>query len=202
MRVAVAARAAGMRPFHHVDARPIMLQEIEVDGGEFGQRMPQIAHRRNGLQKNFRQHHGGAHIQIDAALVQIRSRRRRTGGNRDAWRCRSPRRRPPGCVCGVSVPMATCTVTGVDARRLRQQAVRDGPCASRDMRPKPRPSPRRAVALDDGFIHESAGLFGGAEAAIGQHRFHVFAGVACQRDFEIVNGVRICRVRGAGPGCR
>ena len=47
-----------------------------------------------------------------------------------------------------------------------------------------------AIALDDGVIHVAARLFGRAEAAIGQHRFHIFAGVSGERDFEIVDGGR------------
>ena len=48
------------------------------------------------------------------------------------------------------------------------------------------PSPSRSP-VHDGAIHLAPGLFGRAEAAVGQHRLHVFAGVAGQRDLEIVN---------------
>ena len=58
--------------------------------------------------------------------------------------------------------------------RPRQRAQRSRPCPSR---------PR----LSDGQIHLAAGLFGRAEAAVGQHRFHVLAGVARDGDLEIVN---------------
>jgi hypothetical protein len=47
-----------------------------------------------------------------------------------------------------------------------------------------------AHAARDGAVHLAPGLFGGAEAAVGQHRFHVLAGVAGERDLEIVDGRR------------
>ncbi len=45
-----------------------------------------------------------------------------------------------------------------------------------------------AIAFDDGAVHFAPGLFGGAEASVGQDGFHVFAGVSGEGDFEIVNG--------------
>ncbi len=45
-------------------------------------------------------------------------------------------------------------------------------------------------AAGDRAIHLAAGLFGGAEASIGQDRFHIFAGVTGKGDFEIVDSGR------------
>ena len=50
--------------------------------------------------------------------------------------------------------------------------------------PMPRPC---AIAVGDRDVHLAPGLFGGAESAVGQHRLHIFAGLARDRDFEIVN---------------
>jgi len=69
--------------------------------------------------------------------------------------------------------------------------------------PNPAPSQRFAhaqsfpVSFGDGAVHLPPGLLGRAEPAVRQHRFHVFAGVAGQRNFEIVDGGRaVQRKRG------
>src|ERR1035438_9974699 len=66
------AAGRGVRPFHHIDPRPVVLQEVEIHGGEFGQRMPQIAHRGDGLEEYLGQQYGGADVEINAALVEVR----------------------------------------------------------------------------------------------------------------------------------
>ena len=58
-------------------------------------------------------------------------------------------------------------------------------CFSRCGRALRRSLPARS-AIQRG-VHFAAGFFGGAEAAVGEHRFHVFAGVAGDGDFEIVD---------------
>ena len=110
-RISAAARAC-MRPLHYVHARPVMLQEIEIRGGEPGQRMTEIAHRGHCLQEHFGQQHRRPDIEIDAAIVQLGHARRQQpevamGGAADG--------RGVGGRMGVarSVPMATWTVTGV-----------------------------------------------------------------------------------------
>ena len=54
--VAVAA-GARVRAFDHIDLGPVVLQEIEIDRGEVGERMAEIADHGNSFQENFRQHH-------------------------------------------------------------------------------------------------------------------------------------------------
>ena len=49
---------------------------------------------------------------------------------------------------------------------------------------------RASSAVSDGLVHLAAGLFRRAKASIGQHRFHILAGVPGDGDFEIVNGRR------------
>ena len=60
---------------HHIQLGPVVLQKIEIDGGEIGQRMAQIAHRGDGFQENFGQHHRRADVEIDAAIVEVRDQR-------------------------------------------------------------------------------------------------------------------------------
>ena len=174
-----------MRPLHHIHARPVVLQEIEIDRGEVAQLMAQIAHARNRFQKHLRHHHGRARIDVNAAVVQRRDQRAEQPEivmRGAAERCR---RSTAGCVCGVSVPMATCTVTGTRARhacssrlarrmRGRRESVERARPALR-----PRPCPPRSAA-----IPFAAGFFRRAEAPVRQHRFHVFAGLARRARFR------------------
>ena len=107
-----------MRALDYIHARAVVVEEIEVDGGETGQRMAEVAHRRDGLQENFGQHHGRTDVQINAAIVQLAQQ----GAEEAEIVVRGAPMAAPsaaGWVCGVSVPMATWTVTGV---RLRRQA--------------------------------------------------------------------------------
>src|SRR5271155_1588479 len=60
----------GVGPLHHIYFGAVVLQEIQVDGGESGERMTQIAHGGDSLQKDFRQQYRGAHVQVDAALME------------------------------------------------------------------------------------------------------------------------------------
>jgi hypothetical protein len=60
-----------MRTLHHVDARPVVLHEIQIHGGEVAQFVAQIAHARNGFQKHLRHHHGRPGIDVNAAIVQF-----------------------------------------------------------------------------------------------------------------------------------
>ena len=61
---------SGVRTFHYVYPRPVMLDEIEIHGRETRQRMPQVAYNRNCLQEYLGQHHCGSEVKVDAALVE------------------------------------------------------------------------------------------------------------------------------------
>ena len=68
--VAVSA-GARVRTFHDVDLGPVMLEEIEIDRGEVGERMAEVADHGNSFQEYLGQHHGRANIEIDAAVVNV-----------------------------------------------------------------------------------------------------------------------------------
>ena len=66
------AAPAGLRvrALHHIHARTVVLQEIEIHGGEIAQLVAQIAHAGDGLQKNLRHHDRRARVDVNAAIVQ------------------------------------------------------------------------------------------------------------------------------------
>ncbi len=68
--IAVAA-GAGVGPLDDVEFRAVVLQEIEIRGGEIRERISQIADHGNGLQEDFRQQDRGADIEINAAIVHF-----------------------------------------------------------------------------------------------------------------------------------
>ena len=182
-RIASPARLR-VRPLHHIHLRPVVLQEIEIDGGELA---PADAPDCAPPTPPSGTPPAAPPPSRDSGTRRPRSTpapASRTAGNRDASPRRSPRRPPRGCVCGVSVPTATCTVTGIAARVslatagcfARTRAARNSlqPRAPA-LRPMPMPS---RVAFGDRLIHLAARLFGRAEAPVRQHRLHVFAGLA------------------------
>src|SRR5260370_23426461 len=66
------AAGLGVRTLYHIDSRPVVLEEIEIRGDKLSQRIPQIAHRGDGLEEDFREQDGGADVEISAALVEVR----------------------------------------------------------------------------------------------------------------------------------
>src|SRR5689334_13173836 len=66
-------RLTGMlrRSFEYVLSGPIMLDEVQIGGGEFLHGMTKISYYRDRFQKYFRQNHSRAHIQINAAAIEI-----------------------------------------------------------------------------------------------------------------------------------
>ena len=64
--------AAGldMWAFDNVHFGTIVLQKIEINCRELGQRIAQIANDRNGFQKYFGQDHGRTKVQIYATLIE------------------------------------------------------------------------------------------------------------------------------------
>ena len=62
-------------PLDDVLQGAIVLNEIEIRGGDGLQRRAQIAHRGNGLQENFREHNGGTPVEIDTAGMHLAHQR-------------------------------------------------------------------------------------------------------------------------------
>ena len=81
------------------------------------------------------------------------------------------------------------------AAQPRSRASGRSPAAGPALRPCPAHRGRPAEIAR--FISRP-GLFGRAEAPIGQHRLHVLAGMSGQRDFEIVDGRRAVHREGGG----
>ena len=109
---------------------------------------------------------------------------------RKSWCVARPRASPfaLGCVCGVSVPMATWTVTGVELRYVSHNKLDAAKARIGDAFEMM--SERLAEALVarlQSRVKLAAGFLGCAKAAIGEHGFDIFAGVAGDGDFEIVN---------------
>ena len=57
-------------PLHDVDARAVVLNEIQIGRRELFQAVTEIAHHRNRLQEYFRKDHGGSDVDVDPAVVQ------------------------------------------------------------------------------------------------------------------------------------
>src|SRR5215475_5800004 len=69
---AVAApRAPGHWAPHDVRHRSVMLNEVEVGGGDILERMAEVADDGHGFQKGFRQSHRRTDVQVDAPAVQL-----------------------------------------------------------------------------------------------------------------------------------
>src|SRR5262247_2958361 len=64
-------RAAGDGTPHDVRHRAVMLDEVEVGGGEILKRMAEVANDGHGFQKDFRQRHRRTDVQVNAAAVQL-----------------------------------------------------------------------------------------------------------------------------------
>ena len=67
-RIAVAS-SLGVGPFDYVYARPVLLEEIQIHGGEVTEFVAEIPDSRDGFQKNLRHDDGGACVDVDTALV-------------------------------------------------------------------------------------------------------------------------------------
>src|ERR1700734_1443581 len=68
--VAVAA-GTGMWAFNNIELRPVVLEKIEVGGGEIRERIAKVADHRHGFQEDFREHDSRAYVQIDASVVDV-----------------------------------------------------------------------------------------------------------------------------------
>src|SRR5690242_19688416 len=54
---------------------PVVLDEIQVHGGEAARRAAEVGSQAHTLQKYFRQNHGRAHVQINASSTQLSDER-------------------------------------------------------------------------------------------------------------------------------
>ena len=167
-RVSGAARR-GVRPLHHVHARAVVLQEIEIRGGEAGQRMPQVAHRGYRLQKHLRQHHRRAHIQVDAAVVQSGTQRAKQAeiamrgaadGGRVGRRVRVRRVRADGHVHRHRRARAGSAWSSRLRSAKRRSAINSSHASKRFAHAE-----TFAVAARNGPVHLAAGLFGRRRSA-------------------------------------
>ena len=68
-RVAAAA-GVGVGPFDDVDRGTVVLEKIEVDGGEVAEGIAEIADDADGFKEDFGHDDGGADVEIDAAFVE------------------------------------------------------------------------------------------------------------------------------------
>src|SRR5262249_10917735 len=66
-----APRAARHRTPHDVRHRSVMLDEVEIGGGETLKRMAEIANDGHSFQKDFRQSHRRTDVQVNAPAVQL-----------------------------------------------------------------------------------------------------------------------------------
>jgi len=93
-------------------ARDVVLDKVEVGGGDGPERDAQIANDGNGFEKNFGQKDGRAPIEIDAAGMHLLDE---SAEEAEIEVLAAPRAAPSAapCMCGMSVPMARWTVTGI-----------------------------------------------------------------------------------------
>ena len=179
----------------HVLCRSVVLDEVEVGGGEVPQRAAQSAHRRSRLQENFRQDDGRAHVQIDTAFVHsfdqraeqaevaVRggAQRSAVGAGVDVEDVRAQRQvHQEGNLSFVGLGQQTyaCKLGfACAAGRARGQVAPHG-FAQADL---------LALGVARQFVEQRAGLLRHAEASLGELCFYVLGGAARERDFKIMN---------------
>ena len=171
---------------HHVDARPVVLQKIHIDCGEIANFVTKISHRRERFQKDLGQDDGRAGVDVNAATVQTGHQGTEQaeimvrGG---AQQLRIHRRMGVGRV-GADGNVHSNRNPG--APGLQQQAAR-GKLRGRQTLQR---TPQRLAnthAFPERHIPLAASLFGRTKAAIGQHSFHILAGIPSQGNFKIVD---------------
>ncbi len=59
-----------MGALHDVDAWTVVLQEVEIDGGEVTHFMAEIAYAGDGFEEDFRHDDRGACVDVDAAFIE------------------------------------------------------------------------------------------------------------------------------------
>src|SRR5258707_3737575 len=72
---AVAAASGRCGALHYILQRTVVLDKVEVCGGNGADRDAEIAYDGNGFEKNFWQKDGGAPIEIDAAGMHLLHKR-------------------------------------------------------------------------------------------------------------------------------
>ena len=188
----IAASRPRGRPADDVGQRPIVPQEIQVHRRQAVERSSFVARDRDRLEKHFGQHHRRSAIQVDAVLE---ARRPHDTKYLKSRRLPSPIAAPDACGCMwmMSVPIATCTVTGICSRHAVAATLicANGGLTRVEILPDRLAEPEsRGHAVVDRAIQLRAGLLRHAERARAERRVDVFRGAARQRDLEIVNDAR------------
>lgn len=189
----VAATAGvGVGAFDDVDSGAVVLEEIEVDGGEIAERVAEVANDADGFEKDFGHDDGGSDVEIDAAFIEAANHFAKeakvvVGRFADGGAV--------GAGVGVRGVGADGDVDG-DGEFSAVSAVEEaavcvvGVCLFGDFAADGFAHAFGWIGVVDGVVEVAAGLFSGAETAIGEDGFDIFAGVAGDGDFVIVDGGR------------
>src|SRR5256712_8438269 len=71
-RTRTAAAAAGSgRTLHYILQRTVVLNKVEVRGGNRAKRNAEIADHGDGFEKNFRQQNGGTPVEVNTAGMHL-----------------------------------------------------------------------------------------------------------------------------------
>ncbi len=176
---------------HYILQRTVVLDKVEVRGGDGTEWDAEIADDGNGFEKNFRQQDGGAPIEIDAAGVHLLNesaketevvmrgvaKRSAVGGGvhvRDVRTDGEMDRHGNAVFVRSNEDAGTCVFV-IDAA-AREELPGSFTVADVD-----------AVRKFGEFVDVLAGFGGHAELAFTDAGFDVFGGVAGQRDFEIMD---------------
>ena len=177
---------ARVRAFDHIELGPIVLEEIEIDGGEIRERIAEIPNHGDGFQEDFGKHDGRADIEIDAAVMKVFDERAQQAEI-------VVRGAPQGLAARARVRMRSIGSDGdVDrdgcrvAIGLAQQAG-GGEAGIGNRLEMTAERLAEALLTVEGRVKFPASLFSGSKAAVRKHGFHVLAGLSGNGDFEIVN---------------
>ena len=185
-----AAACVGVGAFDDVDSGAVVLEEVEVDGGEIAERVAEVANDANGFEKDFGHDDGGPDVEIDAAFIEA------------ADHFAEEAEVVVGRFADGSAVSAGVGVRGVgtdgdvdgDGEFPAVSAVEEaavcvvGVSLFGDFPADGFAHAFGWIGFVDGVVEVAAGLFGGAETAIGEDGFDIFAGVAGDGDFVIVDG--------------
>src|SRR6266566_3012601 len=190
LRSFVAAGGSG-GTLHYILQRAVVLNKVEVRRRNGTERYAQVAHHRNGLQKNLRQQHRRTPVEIDAAgmhLLNERAEEAKIAMRRIAKR-RAFRRR---------VHVRNVRADSEMHRHRDAVFVRHGqnarPGLLRGNNAAGQKLPRRLAISDANplrqlrdFVQVLSGFLGHAELALAKRGLDVFGSVPGKRYLEIVN---------------
>ena len=175
---------------YHILCGAVMLDEIQIHRDEILDPMSQVPGQREGLQKNLRQQHGRADVEIYPAIPEVGDDGRQ---ETEVPVARLSHGRP--VTAGMHVndvgPQGHVNRTGhVESRARREEAELKvwRPCPEEPVSDGATESDPSPHPLADRVVQNSAGLLGHPKLALGKLRLDVLRREARRGQLEIVDG--------------